>query len=80
MRPGMRFQGTIELSRRRGIVLVPRSAVFASSSGPFAMRRGPFALNHAPLHLGVQNDKFVEVLAGLSPHDRVLVKGEEEAK
>jgi len=78
MRPGMRFQGTIELERQRDAVLVPRNAVFVSARGPYAVRRGIFSLNEVPLKLGRQNDKFVEVLAGLTADDRVLVKSDKK--
>ena len=82
MRPGMRFQGTIELQRDRGSVLIPRNAVFVSNHGPYAVRRTLFSTSEVSLKLGRQNDKFVEVLGGLSPDDRVLVKTEkkEDAK
>lgn len=82
MRPGMRFQGTVELQRDRNTVLVPRNAVFVSPRGPYALQRGWFSVNQISLRLGRQNDKFVEVLAGLAPNDRVLVKSEkkEESK
>jgi HlyD family secretion protein len=78
MRPGMRFQGTVELQRDRGVVLAPRNAIFVSPKGPYALRRGWFAVNAAPLRLGRQNDKFVEVLGGLSANQRVLVKSEKK--
>jgi HlyD family secretion protein len=78
MRPGMRFQGTIELQRGRGALLMPRNAVFVSAKGPYAVRRGVFSTSEVPLKLGRQNDKFVEVLGGLSPNDRVLVKSEKK--
>jgi multidrug resistance efflux pump len=78
MRPGMRFQGTIELQRGRGALLMPRNAVFVSANGPYAVRRGVFSTSEVPLKLGRQNDKFVEVLGGLSPDDRVLVKSEKK--
>lgn len=76
MRPGMRFQGTVELARARNAVLIPRKAVFVSATGPVAWRRGPFSVRRVPLRLGRQNDKSVEVLSGLSPSDRVLAKTE----
>ena len=78
MRPGMRFQGTIELQRGRGALLMPRNAVFVSANGPYAVRRGVFSTSEVPLKLGRQNDKFVEELGGLSPSDRVLVKSEKK--
>ncbi|HEY8132619.1 MAG TPA: efflux RND transporter periplasmic adaptor subunit [Thermoanaerobaculia bacterium] len=82
MRPGMRFQGTVELQRQRNAVLVPRNAVFVSARGPYALRRGWFSVQQIPLKLGRQNDKFVEVLSGISASDRVLVKSDrkEEGK
>ena len=82
MRPGMRFQGTVELQRDRGAVLIPRNAVFVGNHGPYAVRRSWFSTNEVSLKLGRQNDKFVEVLGGLLPEDRVLVKTEkkEDAK
>lgn len=78
MRPGMRFQGTIELRRKRDVLLVPRDAIFIGPSGPFAWRRSFFSVSGVPLVLGSQNEKSVEVLSGLSANDRVLVKAEAE--
>ena len=81
MRPGMRFQGTIELTRARNAVLVPREAIVVSAAGPSVYRRGSFSVDLIPLRLGRENDKFVEVLSGVSPGDRVLVaKVNEEGK
>src|SRR5216684_2255054 len=78
MRPGMRFQGTVELQRDRNVVLIPRNAILVSQSGPYAMRRGWFSVNQIALRLGRQNDKSVEVVGGVSPNDRVLVKTEKK--
>jgi multidrug resistance efflux pump len=73
MRPGMRFHGTVELSRAKNAVLVPRNAVYLSPRGPIAYRRGAFSVTPVPLRLGTQNDKSIEVLSGLDARDRVLV-------
>ncbi len=78
MRPGMRFQGTVELARVRNAVLIPREAVFVSPKGPVAYRRGLLSVSVAPLKLGGENDKSVEVLSGLSAGDRVLVSKTQE--
>jgi multidrug resistance efflux pump len=80
MRPGMRFLGTVELSRVRKALLIPREAVFVSERGPVAYRRGSLAVAEVPLKLGRENDKFVEVLGGLAPSDRVLVSKTGEKK
>lgn len=73
MRPGMRFQGTIELARVRNAVLVPREAISVASTGPYVQRRGAFDVDTVQVKLGRENDKFVEVLEGLNAGDRVLV-------
>jgi RND family efflux transporter MFP subunit len=78
MRPGMRFQGTIELGRIRNAVLIPREAVFVSSAGPFVHRRDALNVEQVPVKLGKQNDKSIEVLQGLAAGDRVLVPKEKE--
>ena len=78
MRPGMRFQGTIELGRVKNAVLIPREAVFVSSDGPFVHRRGTLDVDTVPVRLGRHNDKSVEVLQGVSAGDRVLVPKEKE--
>lgn len=78
MRPGMRFQGTIELGRVKNAVLIPREAVFVSSKGTYVHRRGSLDVDIVPVRLGRQNEKLVEVLSGLVPGDRILVSKEEE--
>jgi HlyD family secretion protein len=80
MRPGMRFQGTIELGRVKNAVLIPRDAVFLGPDGPFVHRRGTLDVKPVPVKLGRENDRSVEVLQGLEAGDRVLVtrQGDEE--
>ena len=78
MRPGMRFQGTIELGRVKNAVLIPREAIFVSSEGPFIYRRGPLDVDRVPVKLGRQNEKSVEVLQGVAAGERVLVPKEKE--
>jgi HlyD family secretion protein len=82
MRPGMRFQGSVELARLSNSLLIPRNAVFMTERGPVAYRRGLFSVDVIPLKLGHENDQSVEVRSGLDSGDRVLVeksgaKGEE---
>jgi multidrug efflux pump subunit AcrA (membrane-fusion protein) len=78
MRPGMRFQGTIELGRVKNAVLIPREAVFVSSAGPFVYRRSALDVESVPVKLGRQNDQSVEVLQGVAAGERVLVPKEKE--
>ncbi len=78
MRPGMRFQGTVELARVKSAVMVPREAIQIGAEGPFVQRRGAFDVDVVPVKLGSENDKFVEVKGGISAGDRVLVSKTEE--
>ena len=81
MRPGMRFQGTIELGRVKNAVIIPRDAVFLGAAGPFVHRRGAVNVEQIPVKLGHENDRSVEVLNGLDAGDRVLVtKQDDEEK
>ncbi|HEX7152887.1 MAG TPA: HlyD family efflux transporter periplasmic adaptor subunit [Thermoanaerobaculia bacterium] len=73
MRPGMRFQGTIELGRVKNALLIPREAVLVDDRGPYTFRRGRFSVEQVHLKLGREGDEKVEVLSGLAPSDRVLV-------
>jgi len=74
MRPGMRFQGTIELGRAKNAILIPRKAVMVSDRGPYVYRRGALTVDVVPLKLGRENDAMIEVLSGLAAGDRVLVE------
>src|SRR5205814_2228445 len=73
MRAGMRFHGTVELSRAKNALLLPRNAVYLSPRGPIAYRGGVYSVTPMPLKLGAQNDKSIEVLSGVDARDRVLV-------
>jgi HlyD family secretion protein len=78
MRPGMRFQGTIELARVKNAVLIPRDAVLLGTDGAFVYRRNALKVEQAPVKLGRENDRSVEVLQGLEPGDRVLVSKQDD--
>jgi multidrug efflux pump subunit AcrA (membrane-fusion protein) len=82
MRPGMRFQGTVELGRVKNAVLVPRDAVFLAHGKTVVYRRGLLAVDEVPVRIGQQNEKLVEVVSGVRASDRVLVTKvkKEEAK
>jgi HlyD family secretion protein len=71
MRPGMRFQGTIEVARVRRALVAPADAVAATPDGPAVMRATAFGTEVVRPRLGRRNDRLVEVLAGLAAGDRV---------
>jgi len=71
MRPAMRFRGEIETGRLRGLLLVPRDAVFLRSSGPIVWARRALGWREVRVALGRSNRNQVEVVSGLVEGDRV---------
>ncbi len=71
MRPGMRFQGQIEIDRVDDTLLIPVDAVFSTTNGPVAYRRTVTGHRRTHLKLGRSNNDFAEVIEGLSSGDRV---------
>ncbi|MGH9457043.1 MAG: efflux RND transporter periplasmic adaptor subunit [Thermoanaerobaculia bacterium] len=81
MRPGMRFRGRLETGRAKDVVLIPHEAVFTTAEGPIAVRRTLSGRERVRLELGRRNDERIEVISGLAPGDRVLLrKAEDESE
>lgn len=76
MRPGMRFQGEIEVERAEGVLLAPAEAVVSTAEGAVAFRRGFLGPDRVEPTVGRRNDEYVEIEAGLKDGD-VLVLPEE---
>lgn len=76
MRPGMRFQGEIEVERAEDVLLAPAAAVVSTADGPVAFRRGLFGVKKVEPEVGRRNDEVVEIEAGLAAGD-LLVRPEE---
>jgi multidrug resistance efflux pump len=81
MRPGMRFKGQVELSRIKGVTLLPHDAIFETAEGPVVYRRGLTGWQRVAITVGQQNKEEIEVVSGISAGDRVrLRKVEEDAE
>ncbi|HEY1083576.1 MAG TPA: efflux RND transporter periplasmic adaptor subunit [Prosthecobacter sp.] len=78
LRPGMKAEFNIVVSRREGVMSIPRAAVQGDVAERFVYIKD-YELKNAfvktPVVLGAQNDQFVEVLEGLLPGDEVVVAG-----
>lgn len=78
LRPGLRAEFSIVVSRRDGVMSVPREAVQGEGADRFVFIRD-YDLAHAfvrtPVVLGARNDRAVEVLEGLLPGDEVVTRG-----
>lgn len=79
-RPGMRFEGRIELERVERVVLAPVDALFATREGPVAYRRDGSELEMTRVKLGRRDGDRVEVLAGLAPGDQLSRRGPGEGE
>jgi RND family efflux transporter MFP subunit len=71
MRPGMRFVGTVELTRAAKVLLVPAAAVFNRGQGPVVYRKTRFGVSTVSPELGRRNEEWVEVRRGLIEGDRI---------
>ncbi len=71
MRPGMRFQGEVEIERRDDALLLPASAVEMTAQGPVVYRRSGLGVERISPQLGLRGGEQVEVLAGLAEGDEV---------
>jgi len=72
MRPGMRFQGTIETNRVAGATVVPVDALQIERQSLTVVRRTPLGMDTIPVTIGRRNSEVAEVLRGLKPGDEVV--------
>lgn len=78
LRPGMRAEFSLVLSRRANVTSVPRSALQGDPSRRFVYVKDfdlPNAFVKAPVVVGQSNDRFVEIISGLLPADEVVTQG-----
>jgi len=78
LRAEMRAEFSIVLSRRGGVMSVPRAALQGDAVNRFVYVED-FDLKNAfvksPVEVGQMNDRFVEITSGLLPGDKVVTRG-----
>jgi len=78
LRPGLRAEFHILVSKRDGVTTIPRAAVQGDAAMRYVFVKD-YELDNAfakvPVQLGEQNDLNVEVLKGLLPGDEVVTRG-----
>ena len=78
LRPDMRAEFSIVLAKREGVVTVPRAALQGDALSRFVYVED-FGLKNAYVKTlvvtGAQNDRFVEIVSGLLPGDKVVTRG-----
>lgn len=78
MRPDMRAEFSVVLSKRANVMSVPRAALQGDAANRFVYVRDfelPNAFRKAPVQVGQMNDRFVEITSGLFPADEVVTRG-----
>lgn len=78
LRPGMRAEFSIVLSKRSGVMSVPRAALQGDAAHRFVYVEDfdlPNAFVKSPVVVGQMNDRFVEITSGLLPGDKVVRQG-----
>lgn len=76
--PGMRAQLTFVIEAMEAAVVVPRSAVLGESGDLFVYRQimtAPFAYERTPVVVGNRDDRYIEIIEGVLPGDRVVTRG-----
>jgi membrane fusion protein, heavy metal efflux system len=78
LRPGMKAEFSIVVSKREGVMSIPRAAVQGDAAERFVYIKDYDLKNafvKAAIVLGAQNDQFIEVKEGLLPGDEVVTRG-----
>jgi RND family efflux transporter MFP subunit len=75
MRPGMFVEVTIVAERRENVTVVPRDAVTERDGKPVVFLVDGQRASRREVALGVGDDDVVEIREGVSPGQRVVVRG-----
>jgi multidrug efflux pump subunit AcrA (membrane-fusion protein) len=73
LRPEMTARADILVGTRENVLLLPVHAVFEEEGAFVAHVAGLAGAETRRLELGESNDQFVEVIAGVSEHERVML-------
>jgi multidrug efflux pump subunit AcrA (membrane-fusion protein) len=76
--PGMRAQLAFIVEETEAAVVVPRAAVLGEAGDLFVYRQvmtAPFTYERTPVAVGSRDDRFIEVIEGVLPGDRVVTRG-----
>jgi membrane fusion protein, heavy metal efflux system len=76
--PGMRTQLAFVTEESEAAVVVPRAALLGEGGDLFVFRQvmtAPFAYERVPVEVGLRDDRFVEIIDGILPGDRVVTRG-----
>lgn len=78
LRPHLRAEFSIVLSKRENVMSIPKTALQGDALNRFVYVKDyelPHAFVKSPVQVGASNDRFVEVLGGLIAGDEVVTTG-----
>lgn len=78
LKPGMFAKAALILKRNAGVLTVPLQAVLESGGEHFVFVESGDTFSRADVRLGAADDRFVEIIDGLVPGDRVVTQGSRE--
>jgi len=79
LRPGLRFQGSVEVERYPDVLTLPAAAVMSTPDGPTVYRTTLFGTEEIHPEVGRVTADRVEIVSGLAEGDRVLLEGPDGA-
>ncbi len=75
--PGMFVQVTIKAQEHQNAIKVPKNAVVQRASKPFVFVVRDNVARQVPVTLGLENDRQVEIVNGLTVDDNVVIQGQQ---
>jgi len=77
LRPGMFVKGDIVVARRDSAIVIPKSIIMSSNRGKVVFVVDQSTARERRITLGIENQDYAEVIAGLKENERLVVKGYE---
>lgn len=78
LRPGLFARADLGVAQREGVAMIPEEAILQRADGAVAFRLLGDRVERVRVETGVHRDGWVEVVKGLGPTDRVVVRGHAE--
>ncbi len=76
LRPGMFIKANIITAQKDSVVVIPRDVIMTGSRGKYVFVVGRnSAAEDRRITTGISNDDEIEIIEGLAPNDRLIVKG-----
>jgi membrane fusion protein (multidrug efflux system) len=75
LRPGLFARADLGVAQREGVAMIPEEAILQRADGAVAFRLLGDRVERVRIETGVHHEGWVEVVKGLGPSDRVVVRG-----